>query len=339
VTVRAEAVAASDLKPGLGEFGRIAALMAPLAAGYDGALGLGDDAALIAVPTGRQLVTTVDALVEGVHFLPEDAPELVARKLLRVNLSDLAAMAAEPLGYLLTLALPKRCDDDWVRRFAAGLAADQAAFGIHLMGGDSVSTPGPVTLTVTAFGTVAEGRALRRNGARPGDLVFVSGTIGDGALGLLAATWQLADLASAHRDFLADRYRLPCPRVRLGPALAGHAHALMDISDGLVADLGHIARQSGVAAVIEAVRVPLSAAAVAVLAETPERMMDVLTGGDDYELLLTAPPDAADAVQRLGQSLGVPVTPIGRIEPGSGVRVLDGVGDEIEIRRPGWAHV
>lgn len=323
--------------PGLGEFGRIADILAPLATS-PGALGLGDDAALLAVPPGMQLVTTVDAMVEGVHFLPDDPPDLVARKLLRVNLSDLAAMAAEPDAYLLTLALPRRCDDAWVRHFAEGLAADQATFGIRLLGGDSVSTPGPITLTVTAFGLVAEGRALRRNGARPGDQVFVSGTIGDGALGLLAATGQLSELDPDHRAFLADRYRLPRPRSRLGPALAGLAHALMDVSDGLVADLGHIARQSGVAAVIEAVRVPLSEAAAAALAEAPDRMLSVLTGGDDYELLFTAPPEAAAALDRLGRDQGVPIAAIGRIEAGAGVRVLDGAGGGIDIPRPGWSH-
>ncbi len=191
----------------LGEFGRIARFLAPLAAGAPGALGLTDDAALIALAPGERLVITADAIVEGVHFLPEDPPDLVARKLLRCNLSDLAAMGAVAQSYVMTMALPKRCDDAWVERFAAGLAVDQAEFGIALLGGDSVSTPGPIALSVTAFGRVAAGREIRRSGAQPGDILYVSGTIGDGALGLLAATGRLVGLDPAERDYLADRYR------------------------------------------------------------------------------------------------------------------------------------
>lgn len=317
----------------LGEFGRIARYLAPLAAGAPGALGLTDDAALIEVAPGGRLVVTADAIVEGVHFLPEDPPDLVARKLLRCNLSDLAAMGAVARFYVMTMALPKRCDDAWVERFAAGLAVDQAEFGIALLGGDSVSTPGPITLTVTAFGRVAAGAEIRRSGARPGDIIYVSGTIGDGALGLLAATGKLFGLDSRDRDYLADRYRLPRPRMTLGPALAGIATAMMDISDGLVGDLEHIAEASGVAVVIDASRLPLSTAAATVLAEAVEHVETVLTGGDDYELLFTAPPDAV-----LPQIPDVPVTAIGRIEAGSGVRVLDRDGGDLPLTRRGFRH-
>ncbi|MEI9982647.1 MAG: thiamine-phosphate kinase [Aliidongia sp.] len=317
----------------LGEFGRIARFLAPLAAGAPGALGLTDDAALIEVAAGDRLVMTADAIVEGVHFLPDDPPDLVARKLLRCNLSDLAAMAAVPQGYVMTMALPARCDDHWVERFAEGLRADQAEFGIHLLGGDSVSTPGPITLTVTAFGRVAAGGEVRRSGARPGDIVYVSGTIGDGALGLLAATGRLVGLDPRERDYLADRYRVPRPRLALGRALSGVASAMMDISDGLVGDLEHIAEASDVAAVIDASLLPLSTAATSVLAEAVEHVETVLTGGDDYELLFTAPPDAA-----LPEIPGVPVTAIGRIEAGSGARVLDRDGGDLPLGRRGFRH-
>jgi thiamine-monophosphate kinase len=317
----------------LGEFGRIERFFAPLAAGAPGALGLVDDAALIEVAPGYRLVVTADAVVENVHFLPDDPPELVARKLLRCNLSDLAAMAATPESYVLTMALPKRCDDRWVERFATGLGTDQAEFGVRLLGGDSVSTPGPITLSVTAFGRVAEGGEVRRSGARPGDIVYVSGTIGDGALGLLAATGRLVGLDPRERDYLADRYRLPRPRIALGIALSGVASAMMDISDGLVGDLEHIAAASGVAAVIDAAQVPLSIAATSVLVEEVEHVETVLTGGDDYELLFTAPPDAAlPAIQ------DIPVTAIGRIETGSGVRVLDRDGSTLPLQRRGFRH-
>lgn len=322
-------------KPALGEFGRIARFFAPLASGAPGALGLTDDAALVDCPPGERLVVTVDAMVEGVHFLADDPPELVARKLVRVNLSDLAAMAARPVGYFLTTALPKFRGDDWLAGFAAGLAQDQAEFGITLLGGDSVSTPGPVSLTLTALGRVPAGAEVRRGGARPGDLVFVSGTIGDGALGLEAAQGKLDGvLEPADVAYLADRYRLPRPRVGLGPRLSGLASAMMDVSDGLVGDLGHICEVSGVAGVIEAGQVPLSVAA----AKLPDRLETILTGGDDYELLFTVPPERRDAVTAAADAAGVPVTTIGRIEAGQGVRVLDGEGREMALAGIGWRH-
>jgi thiamine-monophosphate kinase len=324
----------ADQPASLGEFGRIARFFAPLAAKAPGALGLTDDAALVDCPPGERLVVTVDAMVEGVHFLPADPPDLIARKLVRVNLSDLAAMAARPTGYFLTTALPRHLGEAWLEAFARGLAQDQAEFGITLLGGDSVSTPGPISLTLTAFGRVAIDAEVRRGGARPGDLVFVSGTIGDGALGLEAAQGKLDGvLDPAAVAYLADRYRLPCPRVGLGPRLSGLASAMMDVSDGLAGDLGHICTVSGVAGVIDAARVPLSAAA----ALLPDRLTTVLTGGDDYELLFTAPPDREPAIRAAAQAAGVPVTIIGRIEAGQGVRVLAS-GRELALDGVGWRH-
>jgi thiamine-monophosphate kinase len=322
----------------LGEFGRIRRYFAPLASGAPGALGLTDDAALIDLPPGERLVVTADAIVEGVHFLPFDPPDRIARKLLRVNLSDLAAMGAVPAWYVLTMAVPARCDDAWVEAFARGLALDQAEFGIHLLGGDSVSTPGPITLSVTAFGRVAAGAEIRRSGARPGDLVFLSGTVGDGALGLLAATGQLSDLMPEERRFLVERYQLPRPRVTLGPALAGLAHAMMDVSDGLAADLGHVAAASGSGAVLESWRVPLSAAAAAALAQAPDLLETVLSGGDDYELLFTAPAEAGAAIMAAALTAGVPVTMIGRVVEGEGVVVLDRDGAALPLARTGFRH-
>jgi thiamine-monophosphate kinase len=317
----------------LGEFGRIAKFFAPLAT-TPGALGLTDDAALVDCPPGERLVVTVDAMVEGVHFLPDDPPDLVARKLVRVNLSDLAAMAARPVGYFLTTALPRSRGDDWLERFAQGLAQDQAEFGITLLGGDSVSTPGPVSLTLTAFGRIAAGGEVRRGGAGPGDLVFVSGTIGDGAFGLEAARGELDGVLPADAvAYLADRYRLPRPRTGLGPRLSGLATAMMDVSDGLAGDLGHICAVSDVAGVIEAAGVPLSPAAARL-----GRIETALTGGDDYELLFTAPCERRDAIDRAAAAAGVPVTVIGRIEAGQGVRVLDAAGAEMTLAGQGWRH-
>jgi thiamine-monophosphate kinase len=321
----------------LGEFERIARFFAPLAG--PGALGLRDDAALIDGPPGRQLVLTVDAIVAGVDYLPDDPPDLVARKLLRVNLSDLAAKGATPLGYLLTTVLPAECGEGWLADFSAGLAADQAEFAIVLLGGDTSGTPGPATLSVTAIGTVAAGQAILRRGALPGDLVYVSGTIGDAALGLRALRGDLAGLDDGARTFLADRYHLPRPRLALGQGLVGIAHAMVDVSDGLVADLGHICAVSGVAALIEAGCVPLSPAAQAALTGDPGLLSLVLAGGDDYELVFAASPAAEPAIAALARALALPIARIGRIAAGSGVQVVDETGRVIELAATGYRHV
>lgn len=316
----------------MGEFDFIGRLLKPLAAGAAGALDLADDAALVDVPCGCSLVIAKDAMVEGVHFLPDDPPATIAGKLLRVNLSDLAAMGADPLGYLTVVARPKAITDAWLVAFAGGLAEDQARFGCHLLGGDTVSTPGPLTLSLTILGTVPSGQALRRNGARPGDALWVSGTLGDAALGLRF----LQGLAVPEEEALplVDRYRLPRPRLELGRGLRGLATAAIDVSDGLVADLGHIAQASGVAAVIEADRLPISRAAAGV----PEVRTAALTGGDDYELLFTAPREAEGNLTALAGELDLPLTRLGQISEGAGVRVLDAEGSEIVLDAPGWRH-
>jgi thiamine-monophosphate kinase len=320
----------------LGEFERIARFFAPLAA--PGGRGLADDVAVIDGPDGEEYVLKTDAIVEGIHFLPNDPPELVAKKLLRVNLSDLAGKGAAPVGYLLMTSLPQARDDAWLAAFAAGLSADQLAFGIGLLGGDSTATDGPVTLSATVIGRVPRGRTPRRSDAKPGDFIYVSGTLGDAALGLLELRGKLGGLDGAHRAFLAQRYRLPEPRLTLGQRLLGIAHAMMDISDGLVADLGHICETSGVGARIEAAALPLSPAARAALAAEPERLGAVLGGGDDYELLLTVPDGKAAALPLLAVETGVPLTRIGRIEAGSAITVLDARGQPMPVAVAGYRH-
>ena len=262
----------------LGEFARIARFFAPLA--LPGGLKLRDDVALIAGPRGEQYVLKTDAIVEGVHFFPDDPPGDVARKLLRVNLSDLAAKGATPVGYLLTMALPKSRGDRWLAAFSRGLAADQRKYAIGLFGGDSDATRGPVVLSLAAIGRITKDRAVLRSGARPGDVVYVSGTLGDAAFGLAALKGQLQQLAPAARRYLVRRYRLPEPRLKLGKRLVGTAHAAADISDGVVADLGHICKASGVGAIIEAARLPLSAAARSVIARFPRQIRAALVHGD-----------------------------------------------------------
>jgi thiamine-monophosphate kinase len=321
------------------EFDLIARYFAPLAAGAPGALGLLDDAALVDVTSGHRLVVTVDALVAGVHFLPDDPADLIARKALRVNLSDLAAMGARPIGYFLASAFAEQ-DEQWLATFTRGLAQDQAEFGVSLMGGDTVSTPGPLTLSITAIGEVGIGRELRRNAARIGDLVCVSGTLGDSALGLLALREELPQLSTADRQFLIGRYRLPEPQVALGQALSERrlTRCAMDVSDGLAADLGHICRASGVGARLEWQRLPLSDAAAAALAIHAELRERVVSGGDDYELLFTIAAAQEPAVLALGERLGVRITRIGVIEPGSDVVIVDESGAPMRLRHAGFRH-
>jgi thiamine-monophosphate kinase len=323
--------------PGLpGEFALIARHFRPLAG--PGALDLTDDAALLDPPPGRTLVLAADAMLADVHFLADDPPETIGRKLLRVNLSDLAAMGAAPLGYLMTTAFPRGTTDAWVAAFAAGLAADQRRFGLAALGGDTVATPGPMALSLTILGHVAPGQALRRAGARPGDGIWVSGTIGDGAFGLRVLRGQLPPDAAGH---LVDRYRLPQPRLALGAALVGTARAAMDVSDGLVQDLGHLCRAGAppCGAEIEATRVPLSAAARAAVMADPALLALALTGGDDYELLVAAPPDRGEAIAAAGVAAGVPMTRIGRFVPGPPVvRAIGPDGGALALPQGGWSH-
>lgn len=324
--------------PAPDEFDLIRRLFAPLATD-PGALGLTDDAALLDCPPGRRLVLTTDAIVAGVHFLADDPPNLIAQKLMRTNLSDLAAMGATPVGVLLACCFERGAGTEWIEGFAAGLAADCKAFGVSVLGGDTVATPGPATFALTAVGTVATGRELRRSTACVGDRIWVSGTIGDGAFGLIAARGGADALGLDHRRFLSDRYRLPEPRLALGQRLAGIATAAMDVSDGLVGDLAHIAETSKVGAVVETERLPLSGAArAAISAGLGLGIATALTGGDDYELLFTAPPAANSSLAALAADLGLRLTPIGSIIAGSGVRVDGPDGKPLSFHTQGYRH-
>jgi len=320
------------------EFALIAELFAPLSASYPGALSLTDDAALMDVPSGRQLVLTMDSMVAGVHFFADDPPDLIARKLIRVNLSDLAAKGAQPFAIMLSAAFPHATDGVWLRRFAQGLAEDCRAFSIALIGGDTVATPGPLTLTLTAFGQVPQGRALLRSGAVAGDQIWLSGSLGDSALGLVARQGGLPHLSTSCRDHLIARYLLPEPRVTIGPGLIGLAHAGMDVSDGLIQDVGHMARQSGLAAEIRVDLLPLSPPAQTALAADNSCLATILGGGDDYEVLFTAPQSEAGAIQRLAAHTGIALTVIGTMGAGQGVRVVDRDGNAVAVAHEGWRH-
>jgi thiamine-monophosphate kinase len=307
------------------EFSRIARFFAPLA-GVEGR-GLMDDAAVLAPPPGRELVLTVDQMLAGVHFLKDDSAELVARKLLRRNLSDLAAMGATPLGYLLTTALPAGTDEDWLAGFAKGLEKDQELFSIKLFGGDSSSSRDGISLSATLIGHVAPGAALGRAGAKMGDGIWVTGTIGDAALGLAARLGKVEDKSG----YLTARSMLPEPRVNLD--LAGIVSAAIDISDGLVQDLGHLCKASSLGAIIQAGLVPCSAQAAAL---GPEYMETRLTGGDDYELMLAVPVARENALKIACGDIAV--TKIGVFQAGEGVHVIGDSGAELVFNKPGWRH-
>jgi len=318
------------------EFDLIAQSLASLSDAAHG-LGLTDDAALFEPTPGHTAVLSTDTLVAGVHFLPDDPPRDIARKALRVNLSDIAAMGAVPKGYLLNLSLPDGVADTWLDAFVAGLAADQKVFGVTLLGGDTVRTSGPFTVSVTAVGEVRLGRAMKRAGARIGDVVLVTGTIGDAVIGLRLLT-EKAALDPANAKFALDRYRLPQPRTSIGPFLVGLASAAIDVSDGLIADLGHICETSSVAATILAAAVPLSPAGRAAIDAGELTVSEAVSGGDDYELLFCAPPEAREALSRLSATLDVAITEIGEIKAGAGVELIDGNGEAMVIDRPGHTH-
>jgi thiamine-monophosphate kinase len=323
-----------------GEFELIARYFAPLSANAPGALGLRDDAFTFQPPPGTELVLTTDALTAGVHFLRSDPPDLIARKMLRQNLSDLAGKGARPLGYLMTTAFDDAVDEPWVAKFAQGLAQDQAEFDIALWGGDTTATPGPLALTATLIGSVPTGRALRRSGARPGDRILVTGTIGDGIFGLAAHRGELPELDATARQFLAQRYVLPQPRITLGRMLAeqGLAHAGMDVSDGLAADLAHLCEASACGAQVAVASVPLSDAVAELVAQSPDLIGTALTGGDDYELLLAVPSDRVPAAFDAAKRAGTQLTEIGVVAGSTAVDFIDRDGKPLALEKSGFTH-
>jgi thiamine-monophosphate kinase len=322
----------------------IARFFRPLAG--PAALGLLDDAACLSPEPGSDLVMTADALVAGVHFFPHDPPEAIGWKALAVNLSDLAAKAAAPRGFLLSLALPPGWTAEWLDAFARGLGDAAREGDCPLLGGDTVRTPGPLTLSITAVGSVPSGRMAPRTGARPGDRLYVSGTIGDAALGLklrlaeeprrAAPAWAAA-LDEAGRAHLLDRYLRPRPRLALRAALQAHAHAAMDVSDGLVGDLRKMASASGVAAALDVAGVPLSRGAQAAIAADRSALVVAVTGGDDYEVLCSIPAGRCAAFEEAARAAGVAVTAVGEVHPGEGLTLTDH-GEAFAVEQGSFSH-
>lgn len=323
-----------------GEFNLIAKYFAPLAAGAPGAFGLKDDVAAIAA---GDLAVTKDLLVEGVHFRSRDPKECIARKALRVNLSDLAAKGARPFGYFLGCVWPAGVKESAIAEFAGGLRLDQDLFKIALFGGDTtahVQKGAPLTVSITMIGLQGPAGVIPRAGAKAGDDVYVSGTIGDAGLGLAALEGEFK-LSSAHKTFLADRYRLPSPRLSLGGALGGHANSAIDVSDGLIADAQHIATQSGVAIEIDAEKIPLSAPAKAwlgIFGDFESGIARLAASGDDYEILFTAPSSRRRSIEMASQVSKTAITRIGSVARGAGVRLLTANGTAIAVAKGGFDH-
>lgn len=325
----------------------IARYLAPLAG--PGGFGLRDDAAIATPPPGHDLVVTKDMLVAGVHFFPDDPPDAIARKALRVNLSDLAAKGAEPSGTLLGLGLPQDWTEEWLAGFVAGLTDDCRRFGCPVLGGDTVAMPstdrpGPLTLSITAFGTVPAGRLVPRTGARAEDVIYVSGTIGDAVLGLLIR-WDrsedrawIAALAPEHRDALLARHLRPEPRLALREALRTHARCAMDVSDGFIGDLAKMLKLEALGASLVVTDLPLSQAVRAAFAHEPSLCAKALTGGDDYEVICCVPSDQAAGFEAAAGRAGVPVTAVGTAEAGRGVTLRDDNGRDLPLDSRSFSH-
>ncbi|MBB3772975.1 thiamine-monophosphate kinase [Angulomicrobium tetraedrale] len=331
----------SGKDPGSGEDRMIARLFEPLAR-HPGALGLKDDAAFLDLPPGHQLVLTKDALVAGVHFFSDDPPASIARKAMRVNLSDLAAKGAAPLGVLLAIAIPPDMSATALEDFARGLGEDAERYGAPLLGGDTVRTPGPFTVSITALGSVPTGEMVRRTSAPPGAAIVVTGTIGDAALGLQLRLDPgrpgFAALDGAQRAFLTERYLHPRPRLVLAASLRAHALAAMDVSDGLIGDLAKLLAASHIAGELDAARVPLSDAARAAIAAEPALLETALTGGDDYELLAVMAEAHLDAFHARATAAGIGATVIGRTSAGEGLVVRDERGAPLAFARSSFSH-
>jgi len=306
------------------------------------ALDLADDAAVIAPPAGADLVLTTDGVIEGVHFFPDDPADSVARKALRANLSDLAAKGAAPLGFLLSLALNDKADEKWLGSFAAGLGADAEAYRCPLLGGDTDHTPGLLSVSISAFGHLPHGTMVKRAGARAGDRIVVTGTIGDAALGLALrrepARAERAGLSPQQRAHLTGRYLLPEPRIALAAALRAHARAAIDVSDGLAGDLMKLAAASGVSVRVEARRLPLSPAAQKMVAAEPALLAAMLTGGDDYEILAAVSPAALEALQGAANAAGIALHEIGIAGAGTGLHIVGPDDRPVELAHPSFSH-
>ncbi len=306
-------------------------------------LAIGDDCALVTIAAGHQMALSMDLLQEGVHFPDSAPPELLGQRALAVNLSDLAAAGAEPVCFTLGLSLPE-VDTDWLKAFCGGLASLAGRYNCPLVGGDLIR--GFLQIAIQVQGRVPTGQALLRSGARSGDLIYVTGTLGDAAAALSmlndgvkeSALFTNGKLSGKQRDFFLQAFYAPEPRIAVGKALRGLATAAIDISDGLLSDLGHVVTASGVGAELDLVQLPYSTALRENVQDEGQRQELALCGGDDYELCLTVSPDNCRSVEKVVADLGVPFTRIGEIVSGAGIECLDSYGEPVAIGRAGFSH-
>ena len=322
----------------MNEFDFIASQLKPLAGSFAGALDLEDDAAILTPEKGQEFVVTTDALTAGIHFFATDPPRLIAQKCLRVNLSDIAAMGAAPYCYSLALMLPEQTSQGWLSEFCDGLRADQDDHNVHLSGGDTTSTNGPLSVAITMIGTVPAGKAVKRSTARIGDDIWVTGTIGDAAMGLQALKGALTTIDAAARHALVRRYHVPQPRNRIAPTLRHVATSAIDISDGLAADLGHICTASGVGAKVSASKIPVSDHVLSLLNTSAITFETILSGGDDYELMFTANPDKHKKINILSKDLNLKISKIGRLTADLEVGFINQDGRMLTFSSNGFRH-
>ncbi len=322
----------------MNEFEFIASQLKPLAASFAGALNLEDDAAILTPEKGKEFVVTTDALTAGVHFFATDPPQLIAQKCLRVNLSDIAAMGATPYCYSLSLMLPEQTSLTWLTEFCNGLRADQDTYNVHLSGGDTTSTSGRMSFAITMIGTVPAGKAVKRSTARIGDEIWVTGTIGDAAMGLLALKNTLPKIDAAARDALVQRYYIPQPRNRIATALQDLATAAIDISDGLAADLRHICKASGVGAQVLASKIPVSDHALSLLNTDAVPIEDLISGGDDYEIMFTTNPGKDIEISILSNNFNLKISKIGTLTANPEIGFIDQDGEILTLSIDGYRH-
>ncbi|ABK42690.1 thiamine-phosphate kinase [Magnetococcus marinus MC-1] len=329
----------------LGEFGVIQHIFAPIQSkqGEGVQLGIGDDAACLVVPRTQDLLATTDTMVEGIHFSSDADPYLLGQKALAVNLSDIAAMGGLPRWYLLSMAVPNRTSQSWLEEFARGVKAASEMFHVALVGGDTVRSNAKIVITVQMLGLIGQHRAVARSGAQVGDRLYLSGTLGDSAFGLAHLLGKLPAMLADDVSYLSRRHHLPEPRIQLGMALqdAALAHACIDVSDGLLADLQHICEASQVSAVVDVEKLPFSESAQRVIAQYGRSALELaLTGGEDYELLFAISPGAADQVEKIVHQVGVSLVEIGEVVgvgERPGVVVRQG-GEVLSIAQSGWTH-
>ena len=321
----------------MNEFDRIHTFFKPLAT-HEAALELLDDVAILSPKAGMQIILTTDAISQGIHFIGDEPPSEIAQKLMRVNLSDIAAKGGVPIGYLLDIMLPRELTDEWFENFASGLARDQKEFGLSLLGGDTISTSGTPSFSMTMIGEVPNGKALLRSGAKAGDAIVVSGNLGEGAAGLLASCKKLSAISDIDAAYLISRYRLPQPRLAAGRAMQNIANASMDISDGLMQDLGHMCKASGVGATVHVETIPITASIRKLWLSGDMTTEDIVAGGDDYELLFALPPAQISNLPKLSKKAGAPLTIIGEFTDAHSDVRLQRDGNLVSLTKQGYSH-